>query len=73
MGSLEKRLDAVEAELIEKILLEALVQREIQQMLRVLRASEDIEDSLYEKVEDILVGAGYTERGMNRWQTSRGV
>ena len=61
MGSLEKRLDAVEAELIEKILLEALVQREIQQMLRVLRASEDIEDSVYEEVVGILAGAGYLE------------
>jgi hypothetical protein len=61
VGSLQKRLDAVEMGLIEIAIVEALVQMEIQEMLRVLEASEAIEDSVYERVVSILVGAGYIE------------
>jgi hypothetical protein len=59
VGSIEKRLDAVEMGIMENAILEALVQMEIQEILRVLEASEAIEDSLYKKVVGIFAGAGY--------------
>jgi hypothetical protein len=61
VGRLERRLDGVEMRLTENTIVEALVQIEIQEMLRVLGASESIEDSVYERVVSILVGAGYIE------------
>jgi hypothetical protein len=61
VGSLEKRLDAVEMALIDNAIVEALVQMEIQEMLRVLEASDAIEDIAYERVVSILVEAGYIE------------
>ena len=61
MASLGKRLDAVEEGLIENMLLEVLVQREIRELLRALEASEDIDDGVYDEVVGILANAGYIE------------
>jgi hypothetical protein len=61
MGSLDTRLVAVEMGLIEPLILEARLRAEIQEMLGVLRESEDIEPSLYEKVVGIMRAAGYIE------------
>ena len=58
MASLEKRLQAMEMELVDSLIVEALVRAEIQEMLAVLEASDDIEPPLYEKVARIVVGAG---------------
>jgi tRNA isopentenyl-2-thiomethyl-A-37 hydroxylase MiaE len=58
MGSLEKRLQAMEMELVDSLIVGALVRAEIQEMLAVLEASDDIEPPLYEKVARIVEGAG---------------
>jgi hypothetical protein len=61
MGSLDKRLLAVEMGLIENLIVGARIKAEIQEMVGVLRTSEDIEPSLYEKVVRIMKAAGYIE------------
>jgi len=65
MGSLEKRLDAVEMGLIRERITEALVgallKVEIQDMLTVLKSSEAIEPELYGKVVRIMAEGGYIE------------
>jgi hypothetical protein len=58
MGSLQKRLQAMEMELVDSLIVGALVRAEIQEMLAVLEASDDIEPPLYEKVARIVEGAG---------------
>jgi hypothetical protein len=50
MASLENRLGAVEEALLDTLMVEMMVELEIQEMLRVLEASEDIEAETYEKV-----------------------
>ena len=53
MGSIGKRLDAVEGRM-EHLIVVALVKAEIQEMLSVLEASEAIEPNLYDKVVRIV-------------------
>ena len=57
MGSLERRLGAVEEALMDRLMFELLVEREIEEMLNVLAASEAIEPALYTKVERIITTA----------------
>ena len=57
MGSLESRLGAVEEALVDSLMVEMMVEQEIDEMLRVLKASEAIEPALYAKVEHILTTA----------------
>jgi len=61
MGSLESRLWAAEGVLVANLLVEMMVEAEIQAMLAVLEASDDIEQPLYERVVGILTNAGYIE------------
>jgi hypothetical protein len=61
MGSLQKRLQAMEMELVDSLIVEALVRAEIQEVLAVLEASDDIEPPLYEKVVRIISDARYIE------------
>ena len=63
MGSLEKRLQVMEMELVDNLIVEALVRAEIQEMLAVLETSEAIERPLYEMVVRIRTEAGYIEEG----------
>jgi hypothetical protein len=63
MGSLENRLGAVEEALIDSLVLKMMVAAEVQKMLAILEASEDIQAETYEKVVRILADAGYIEEG----------
>jgi L-rhamnose isomerase len=63
VGSLKRRLGAAEMMFLKVLILDALLRAEIQEMLKVLEASEAIEDSLYEKVVGILTRARYIEGG----------
>jgi hypothetical protein len=65
MGSLERRLEKLEEELIVDLIVGGLVKAEIQVMLRILEASEAIERGLYEKVVGIMTEAGYIEAGQS--------
>ena len=56
MARLESRLRAVER-LTDGLIVEMLVEREIQEMLRVLKANKAIEPPLYAKVERIITTA----------------
>ena len=62
MGSLERRLGAVEETLVDRLMLEWMVRQEIEEMLRVLEASEDIEPETYQKVERVI-----QQRGAHRY------
>lgn len=53
MGSIGKRLGAVE-DRVERLIVRAMVEAEIQGMLTVLKASEVIEPNLYDKVVRIV-------------------
>jgi hypothetical protein len=61
VGRLENRLGAVEEALIDRLMVEMMVHAEIQAMLAVLEASDEIERPLYEKVVRILTDVGYVE------------
>jgi hypothetical protein len=54
MGSLEARLGVVEEAILDSLMVEMMVEAEIQAMLAVLEASEDIDAETYEKVVRIL-------------------
>ena len=53
MGSIGKRLGAVE-DRVQRLIVRAMVEAEIQGMLTVLKASEVIEPNLYDKVVRIV-------------------
>ena len=53
MGSIGKRLEAVE-DRVERLIVRAMVEAEIQGMLSVLKASEVIEPTLYDEVVRIV-------------------
>jgi len=53
VGSIGKRLGAVE-DRVERLIVRAMVEAEIQGMLTVLKASEVIEPNLYDKVVRIV-------------------
>ncbi len=57
MGSLEPRLGAVETALMDRLMVEMMVEAEVEEMLRVLEASQAIEPALYAKVERIVTTA----------------
>ena len=57
MGSLERRLGAVEEKLMDRLMVEMMVEAEIQVMLQVLEVSEAIEPPLYEKAAGIITTA----------------
>jgi hypothetical protein len=63
LGSLEKRLGAIEEALLDSLMVEMMVEVEIQEMLRVLEASEDIEAETYDKVVRVL-----EQRKDERWR-----
>ncbi len=57
-------MGAAEEALLDSLMVEMMVELEIQEMLRVLEASEDIEPETYDKVKSIV------EQRMegNRWR-----
>ena len=62
MGSLENCLGAVEEALLDRLMVEMMVKAEIQAMLAILEASEEIEQPLYGKVQRIIADAGYSRQ-----------
>ncbi len=67
MGRLESRLGVVEEALVDELMLEVMVEAELQAMLDVLEASDDIEQHLYEKVARIITKAKDERSKDERW------
>ena len=65
MGSLERRLGAAEEALIDSLIVEMMVEREIRAMLQVLEDSGAIGRDLFQKVVKSLADAGYIEGAKN--------
>jgi len=61
MGSLEHRLRAAEEALLDSLMVEMMLEAEIETMLAVLEASDEIGRPVYEKVVRILTDEGYIE------------